>query len=425
MSNGVNLRPVSVFGAFTMIGMLNRLAFYLLPANVLIDTLLLFSEQLSWLPMLRAGLLLALLIYVFARFSGHFKHYSFVVLFLAYCLLQLLFVTDLAKSLNITLKVCIPIASFAVGFHLFNKVQELRRLSISIVWVFFILIFNFTLSQLLGLGNAVYSDDSSFRVGNLDDSWNVFTYSVLLTPLILYFVQRNSRIKIITYIGAFVNAALVLVSIKRIAILGLVTGTLVRWYYALRIRKIVQSLLVFTLVISVAYFLFGEFFEKRIQARSDRFEAGALEREGRFLESQYVWEEILSFENAAKSLFGLEGFYSVGNYADGRFGDRQLHVDFNLMANTIGVLGLVLYLAMFIQIANRMRYYSKRCNLESGFSKLIISIFWMLLLNQFITSFAGQMYHVSYRLIVFVFMGSILGIVYRSSYAHSTSMQRK
>ena len=74
--------------------MLKKLAYFLLPVNVLIDTLLLFSEQLSWLPMLRAGLLILLLGYVFLRYQGHFRHYSFVVLFTAYSLLQLFFVSD-------------------------------------------------------------------------------------------------------------------------------------------------------------------------------------------------------------------------------------------------------------------------------------------------------------------------------------------
>ena len=392
---------------------------------MLIDTLLLFSEQLSWLPMLRAGLLILLLLYVFVKYKGHLRHYSFVVIFLAYSLLQLFFVGDFSKSLNITLKVCLPIASLAVGFHLFSTIQELKRLSISVVWVFFILIFNFVLSQWLGLGNAVYSDDSNFRVGNLDDSWNVFTYSILLTPLILYFVQRDTRLRILTYIGASVNSILVLISIKRIAILGLLTGTLFRWYFALRFRSIIKSFFVVALLLSMAYLLFGDLIESRIQARSDRFEAGSFEREGRFLESQFVWDEILSFENPTKSLFGLEGFYSVGNYADGRFGERQLHVDYNLIANTIGLVGLLLYFMMFVQMAISMRRYSKGASLEIGLSKILLSIFWMLLLNQFITSFAGQMYHVSYRLIVFVFIGSILGTVYRSSYAHSISMQRK
>jgi hypothetical protein len=179
------------------------------------------------------------------------------------------------------------------------------------------------------------------------------------------------------------------------------------------------------LIIALLYPFFGEMVEKRLEARSDRFESGALEREGRFLESQFVWEQALSFEDPAKSLFGLEGFYSVGNYAEGRFGERQLHVDYNLIVNTIGLVGLLLYIGMFVQIGLRMRKVRRYAAIEPSLDVLLHSVFWMLLLNQFITSFAGQMYHVSYRLIVFVFMGAILGTYYSSAYAHTHRLQRK
>ena len=405
--------------------MLKKIAYFLLPLNVLIDTLLLFSEQLSWLPIVRAGLLLALLIFVFVKYSRHFRYYPAMLLFVGYCLLQLAFVSDLSKSINITLKICMPIASFAIGFHLFNRPDELRKLSVSIIGVYFILAANFILSQVFGLGESVYSEESDFRVGNLDDSWNVFTYSVLLAPMVLHFVGQRSWLKWMTYGGAVANALLVFISIKRIAILGLFTGTVIRWLYALQIGRIVKSLALLAIGVALLYPFFGEMIEKRLQARSDRFETGALEREGRFLESQYVWESALSFDEPAKSLFGLEGFNSVGNYADGRFGDRQLHVDYNLIVNTIGLVGLVLYLAMFVQFGLRMHRIRKFVEMQPAMRAMLLSVFWMLLLNQFITSFAGQMYHVSYRLIVFVVMGSILGTFYSSAYARVGSMQRK
>jgi len=217
----------------------------------------------------------------------------------------------------------------------------------------------------------------------------------------------------------------VFISIKRIAILGLFTGTAIRWLYALQIGRIVKSLALLAIGVALLYPFFGEMIEKRLQARSDRFETGALEREGRFLESQFVWQSALSFDKPAKSLFGLEGFNSVGNYADGRFGDRQLHVDYNLIVNTIGLVGLVLYLAMFVQFGLRMHRIRKFVEMQPAMRAMLLSVFWMLLLNQFITSFAGQMYHVSYRLIVFVVMGSILGTFYSSAYARVGSMQRK
>jgi hypothetical protein len=72
-----------------------------------------------------------------------------------------------------------------------------------------------------------------------------------------------------------------------------------------------------------------------------------------------------------------------------------------------------------------MHRIRKSVEMQPAMRAMLLSVFWMLLLNQFITSFAGQMYHVSYRLIVFVVMGSILGTFYSSAYARVGSMQRK
>ena len=56
--------------------------------------------------------------------------------------------------------------------------------------------------------------------------------------------------------------------------------------------------------------------------------------------------------------------------------------------------------------------------------KQLRATFFMLLITPFITSFAGQMYHISYRLIVFVYLGAIIGTFYQSSHARSHSLQR-
>jgi hypothetical protein len=389
--------------------MIKRLAYFLLPLNVLIDTLLLFSEQLSWLPLLRAFILLVLIMYTLIRFSGKHTHYAFILVFVLYCLAQLLFVTDFAKSAIITLKVCIPIASFAVGFHLFNTLGELKKLSISIVWVYLILGANFILSQRFQLGQSVYSDKSNFRVGNLDDAWNVFTYAVLLAPLVVSFLKSNRFLRLTAIVGAIGNAMLVFVSIKRIAILGLITGNLIRMFFVPKNLNWFRSAILIACAAGCSFLLVQDIVMERLELRSNRFESGAIEREGRYLESYYVWDEVTSFNNPAKSLLGLEGFNSVGNYANGRFGERQLHVDYNLIVNTIGLIGLFLYVFLFYRIFRTMMRFRNNLSMFPKERIVMLSTFWMLLVNQFITSTAGQMYHVSYRLMVFVFLGAILG----------------
>jgi hypothetical protein len=287
--------------------------------------------------------------------------------------------------------------------------------------VYLILGGNFLLSQLFQLGQSVYSDESNFRVGNLDDSWNVFTYAVLLAPLVIHFVGKSKYLRLTAYLGAIGNAMLVVISIKRIAILGLVSGNLIRMYFVPKNLKWIRSALFATGAMLVAFLFIQDIVLERIELRSNRFESGSIEREGRYLETSYVWDEVITFRNPVKSLLGLEGFNSVSNYADGRFGDRQLHVDYNLIVNTIGLVGLILYFLLFLQIFKNMLRF-RHCMISHPRSRVILlSVFWMLFINQFITSTAGQMYHVSYRLIVFVFLGSILGNFVRVAQVESAS----
>jgi hypothetical protein len=232
---------------------------------------------------------------------------------------------------------------------------------------------------------------------------------VLLAPLVVGFLKDNRFLRVAAIASAVGNAMLVFVSIKRIAIIGLITGNLTRMFFVPKNLSWIRSAILIACAAGCAFLLVEDIVMERLELRSNRFESGAIEREGRYLESYYVWDEVSSFENPAKSLLGLEGFNSVGNYADGGFGERQLHVDYNLIVNTIGLVGLFLYFLMFYQLFRSMMRVRNNLRMFPKERILLLSTFWMLLVNQFITSTAGQMYHVSYRLIVFVFLGAILG----------------
>jgi hypothetical protein len=217
---------------------------------------------------------------------------------------------------------------------------------------------------------------------------------------------------------------LVIISLKRIAITGLVAGNFIRFLFVPRVLIALRVLSGVVFILLIALPLYENLIKSRLDARSSRFEQGALERESRYLETFYVWDETASFEDPAKSIFGLQGFNSVGNYANGRFGGRNLHMDYNLIVNTIGLVGLLLYFAVFINFFLLFKKNYPKSTIQEETKKQLRATFFMLLITPFITSFAGQMYHISYRLIVFVYLGAIIGTFYQSSHAHTRSLQR-
>jgi hypothetical protein len=314
--------------------------------------------------------------------------------------------------------------SFTIGYNLINSIKKLIILNNSIIYIFVILIGNYIISQTFGIGKSVYTGGDDFLVGGMDDNWNVFTYSVLITPLVLNFISNNNSKKIIALLLSIATAMLVFVSLKRIAITGLVAGNFIRFTLAPKVKIAFRVILATALILLITLPLYENLIKARLEARSSRFEQGSLERESRFLETFYVWEEVFSFENPAKSIFGLEGFNSVGNYASGRFGGRNLHMDYNLIVNTIGLVGFIIYFIIFIEINYKFKKAYKNSKLNLDTKKQLKATFYMLLITPFITSIAGQMYHISYRLIVFVYLGSIIGILYQTSHAGTRSLQR-
>lgn len=161
--------------------------------------------------------------------------------------------------------------------------------------------------------------------------------------------------------------------------------------------------------------LYSDLLSSRLGARSDRFEEGSLQKEGRFLESFIVWEEVFSFKKPSKSIFGLEAFNSVGNYGGGSFGVRNLHVDYNLIVNTIGLLGFMLYFKVFLEIYSNYRKVKKNITVTSDLIKMQKTYIMILLFVPFFTSLGGQMYAITFRMIIFIYLGANLGSLIRVS----------
>lgn len=396
--------------------MFKKLIDYILPINLLFDISLAFFEKGGVVPIIRALIMLGLIVFFLFRYSKNNKYFSFAILFSIYVLITVIFSQDIIRSLSITLKVVISLLSFSIGFGYFNSFVRLKSLNNSIAVVLIMLLLNFALSTIFGIGVDTYSDDKNFLAGNLDDSWNVFTYSLLISPIILLQYHNQNQSKIYLQSLIFINLIIMILSMKRIAIIGIIIGGLIYGIFNFNLYKNIKALFIMFIVLLATFPLYQDILLKRFDARSDRFQEGSLEEEARYMETGFVWDEVFSFEDPAEVLFGLEGFNSVGNYADGKFGDRNLHIDYNLIVNTVGLVGLVLYFLIFIQLFNLYLSVKKsKGNIPERLYKPLKGLFFALFFTQFVTSLAGQMYNTTFRMIIYVYLGAILGIMMRYS----------
>ena len=402
--------------------MLKKIITYILPINLLFDISLGFFEKGGVIPIIRALLMLGLLVFFLIKYSHNNKYFSIGIVFSIYVLITCLFSQDIMRSLSITLKVVISILSFGIGIGFFNTFVRLKSLNNSILIVAAILFLNFVISTVFGIGKDSYTEETNFLAGNLDDSWNMFTYSLLVAPLLLLQYNKFPTYKILIQVLLFTNMIIMVLSLKRIAVVGLVFGGLIYALFNFNLYKNLRAFLSIVLVLLATFPLYESLLFNRFNARADRFQQGSLEEEARYMESAFVWNEVLNFEDPIEVLFGLEGFNSVGNYAEGRFGDRNLHIDYNLIVNTEGLVGLVLYLSIFVQFF--YLYFSVKASkqyIPERLFKPINGVFWALILTQFVTSFAGQMYMTTFRMIIYIYMGAILGIMLK--YATETKKE--
>ncbi len=398
---------------------------YLLPLNLFFDVFSFFFTEGGLLAIVRGFLSLALVAYFIISGWRMASFFWPVLLFVGYLLLNLVFCSDLLYSAQVSSKIIITVSNFIIGFVLVGSIERLKKLSMSIIIVYIMLIANFIISNVFKLGASSYTDAVSFYNGSLRDNWNLLAYSVLLAPLVISFLQEKPVKRQLVFVLAFLNGLFTLLSLKRIAIAGLVFGMGLNGLVSRAYSKFVSYLIPVVLLAAMAFPLYEEVLLKRFESREDRFTEGAIEEEGRYQESIYVWEEVLAFEDPIKSIFGLEAFNSVGNYAGGRFGPRQLHVDYNLIVNTIGLVGFSLYLFMFVHFWTLYRKYKTRFQIPEGLYRQMKSTFTVLFFTQFITSSAGQMYSLTFRSIIFLFLGAICSVFVSHYFKHSSFQHQK
>lgn len=374
---------------------------YYLPINLLYDVFTSTLWQVSASSASIRGALLLLIILVAWLNNPRNPVYTPFVLYTIFIAVMLPFSSDIMESVRLSSKALTTLWAFPIFFaysYLFtDKVIKNNIFLLSII-----LIANYVISTFFGIGQSSYTRNDEFLVGNLNDSWLIYTYVLFLFIIILKSKSIKPANKII-YLILFVLLAIQLIlGLKRTAIGVFFIGIVIFLFLEkLNIKTIIIYILGFVAVILVLN-QYSDILSERINARGDRLRGNytdIIETEFRYLESIYVWRELLSFESISESLFGLEAYNSKYNYGTSNiFGQRVLHVDYNLIANTTGLIGLLFYFYLFFYIYQIFR--RRKIYIDSVYKELFLIIF----ITQFIASIGGQMLSITYGSIKFAFL---------------------
>lgn len=385
--------------------MLNTLLKYYLPLNLLFDvfTSTVWESNINTATI--RGVTLGIIIISAWFKEPHNKIYVPFILYTVYIILLIPFASDFIESLRLSSKALTTIWTFPI-FYVYSQLYTKKVVIRNILLLSVILIANYAISTFFSIGVAKYSQGTEFLVGNLSDTWLSYTFILFLYIVILKTKTIKMSLKLFYFVMFILLLVQLILGLKRTAIIVFFGGITIYLF----LEKInYKSLILFIfgfISILILLNIYSDILETRVLARGNRLEGNyrdIIETEYRYLESIYVWKETLSFESISESLFGLEAFNSVGNYGPNNlFGERVLHVDYNLIVNTTGLFGLLFYFYIFFYIYRR--YKERKYYLDFKYRELFLVIFF----TQFFASFGGQMLTITYGSIKFIFMAIAL-----------------
>lgn len=378
---------------------------YYLPLNLLFDvfTSTIWESDIGSASI--RGAILTVIILIAWLKDPQNKIYVPFIFYTVYIILMIPFASDFMESVRLSSKVLLILWTFPV-FYVYSHLYTNKIIIRNIFLLSIILIINYAISTIYGIGTSAYTDSAEFLVGSLSDSWLTYTFILFLYIIILKTKDIKPSVKIIYLLLFALLVVQLLLGLKRTAIIVFFCGIVIILYLEkLNFKSIITYILGFIFVLLLLN-QYSDVLDDRLYARGDRVQGSykdIIETEYRYLESIYVWEETLSFKNIPKSLFGLEAFNSRGNYGAGNlFGDRFLHVDYNIIVNTTGLVGLFFYFYIFYYIFQR--YRERKSFLDYKYRELFLVIF----LTQFLASIGGQMLAITYGSIKFIFMAIAL-----------------
>ena len=383
--------------------------------NILMDMLMILIPEIKiQIAVLRTSILLVIiLIYLIYFGLEKTKLNVFLMFYFFYLLILTLLTSDLSESLiDGFLKMFVSIMMIPIGIKIgkFKGVNFIKPLNI----VLFIFIINYIISQIFKVGFSVYHEDS-FYLGGASVTAPIIIAIVLLVLVNGFNTNRLKSSKIIATLMISIGVFIILISLKRGAIISFIIG--VMSYLMVSPRKIKTSfrffIILFGLLIISSQFI--ETLQNRIDSRTT--ERNQIQNENRYKETFYVFEEIEN-SNIVNILFGNEAFNSkvVMKKHFGR--ERQLHVDYNILLHGTGIIGIILYFFIFYFLyKNAIKIKRKSKHLKDLNYKLLIgenfALLFSLIVLSFIMSFSGGVQFTSYRVILFLTMGFYLGQMMR------------
>lgn len=357
---------------------------------------------------IRMGFILPFMIIFFYKYYRNTVINHIIMINILYLLLVACFATNLSYTFTVLLKYIISTLSFSIGYYYIKNLKDYRRLLNAYIWVLFIMVISIVIANIFKIGSSDYLENSIIYYGpaRVDITMQMSVVLLALSPYFL-FVKTTLKQKIFVVIVFFVSFIFILLGIKRTAIAALIFGYLIYLYISPINMKLVNRYISAIIILILASPLYIDILYKRYQARQEvgRFSMEGMYEEGRYMEIANVIEQFVHGDIWHK-LFGSELF----NYMEFAKVDRMLHTDYATMFSGAGLIGLIIFLLIYITIFQKIIFYKKVFK-KNKLMISIVAVSMALLMAEIILGIGSTVHGIGVRSYIFLFLGASLGVL--------------
>ena len=325
-----------------------------------------------------------------------------ILVFLGYVLTTVLNTSDVSGWFMNYMKLALTFCGFMLGYWFIDTTERLERFNRFSIAAMGIICLNFVLSNVFKLGVSFYAEDTLYMGGAGANITPNLALIVLVGPLMLYTTDNRWR-KFVRSTLIAISILFVILTLRRSALLALSGGILVYGFFSPQKKRAIYLVALGLVGFLVLSLVFQDAFEQRLAART--VDKHSLQNEARYNETFVVIDEFLT-KGLQHALFGSEMFNSV-TYFGGR---RGLHVDYNIILHGSGIVGLLLYLLIYLIIVRRFQGISSTIR-RDRFAAEIKGVFYALVTASLLISFSKGLLSIGLRMTFFMFAGALIAII--------------
>lgn len=355
---------------------------------------------------LKYGLLLAVVVVTLPRWRLT-PPVVMILAFIVYVTGLALLSSDLGNSFNGVMRVGLAFSMYPISVSVLRSVGEVRVFLKALTLGAVITVLTFAAAQVAPWGWEGYARGEGFSYGGMGVyATYLLTYLLLAGPLSLPTLTKSRRLVMMIIYAA--SAAIILVSFRRSAVLGLIAGfALFMALGGVRInaKRVLASGAVLLVVAAVFFSMFGDRVGTLYEARvAGGYQTELESKYGRVAETMQVWQNFADGTPRHK-LFGTEFFNSTDIFEWLRK-DRPIHVDYNVILDGAGAVGLIGFLMVYLLIALRFRTSYRRL-FRSRSAVGVHALFWALLVTSLIFSASNQLWVTVPYALFFALLGAM------------------